>query len=138
MQTSSRLYHCLLCHAQVIICSHCDRGHRYCTGGCASTARQTSLARASKKYQGTRVGRFNNAARQQRYRLHQKQKVTHQSIQLASSNVVLKTSQTRRKTVFPEPTLDPVMVCHLCGDVCNPFLRHHFLRGRAFRDRLRY
>jgi len=134
MQTSSRLYHCLLCHAQVIICSHCDRGHRYCTDGCASTARQTSLARASKKYQGSRVGRFNNAARQQRYRLQQKQKVTHQSIQLASPNVVLKASQTRRKTVFQ----DLVMVCHHCGEVCNPFLRHHFLRGKVFKDRLRY
>ena len=138
MQTSSRLYHCLLCHAQVIICSHCDRGHRYCTGGCASTARQTSLARASKKYQGTRVGRFNNAARQQRYRLHQKQKVTHQSIQFSSPNVVLKAAQTRRKAVSQGPAQRPVMVCHHCGEACSPFLRHHFLRGKVFKGRLRY
>lgn len=138
MQTSSRLYHCLLCHAQVIICSHCDHGHRYCLGGCASTARQTSLVRASKKYQGSRRGRFNNAARQQRYRLHQKQKVTHQSIQLTSVNVVLKASQTCRKAVFPGPTQDLVMVCHHCGEVCNPFLRHDFLRGKVFKGRLRH
>ena len=77
MQNSSRLYHCCRCHAQVIICSHCDRGQRYCTGGCSADARASSLKRASKKYLSTRAGRFNNAARQARFRERKKQKVTH-------------------------------------------------------------
>jgi len=33
MSLSARLYHCQRCHTQVIICSRCDRGQRYCPGG---------------------------------------------------------------------------------------------------------
>ena len=77
MCRSARHYYCCHCQAQVIICSSCDPGHRYCTQGCAAIARSDSLQRAGKKYQLTRAGRFNNADRQQRYRERQKQKVTH-------------------------------------------------------------
>ncbi len=78
MCRSARLYHCHRCHTQVIICSSCDRGQRYCTRGCAASARLDSRRRAGKKYQSTRSERFHNASRQQRFRERQKQKVTHQ------------------------------------------------------------
>ncbi len=78
MPASSRLYFCSRCHTQVIICSRCDRGQRYCPGECRHEARSESGKRATKKYQSTRTGRFNNAARQQRFRERHSQKVTHQ------------------------------------------------------------
>lgn len=53
MQISSRLYHCCRCHAQVIVCSVCDHGQRYCPGECRHQARSESLKRAGKKYQAT-------------------------------------------------------------------------------------
>ena len=32
MCRSARLYNCVRCHCQAIICSHCDYGNRYCSG----------------------------------------------------------------------------------------------------------
>lgn len=138
MPTSSRLYLCLRCHAPIVICHRCDRGQRYCTGGCSKKARIASLKRASKKYQATRQGRFNNAARQLRFRARQKQKVTHQSsLQIPHYDVL-----TRRLTAPKRPAERPkhttMMHCHHCGDVCSPFLRHDFLRQHVSRDNLRW
>ena len=35
----ARLFLCQGCRVQVLICSHCDRGHIYCAEGCAGEAR---------------------------------------------------------------------------------------------------
>lgn len=78
MENTARLYHCTRCHAQVFICRRCDRGNIYCASGCAREARQQSLSESGRRYQQTRRGRRHHAARQQRYRARQKQKVTHQ------------------------------------------------------------
>jgi len=137
MQISSRLYQCFRCQAQVIICSRCDRANRYCTNGCAKKARRASLSRASKKYQQSRPGRFNNAKRQQRFRERKKQKVTHQSSALIASNDVLKGQVKARKKVIVPAKHSADMVCHHCGEACSPFLRHDFLRGTVFKGRLR-
>ena len=127
MQSSARLYFCCRCQAQVIICSQCDRGHRYCAGECAADARSTSLKRASKKYQSTRAGCFNNAARQQRYRQRQKQIVTHQGSQLATSHDVLKAQSHWPEKVKKYDQNGSVLFCHHCGAICEPFLRQAFL-----------
>ena len=127
MPSSARLYFCCRCQAQVIICSRCDRGHRYCTNECAVDARADSLKRATRKYQLSRAGRFNNAARQQRHRERKKQIVTHQGSPPAAAHDVLKTLFT-----WPESTQKPDqngsnVCCHHCGAVCEPFLRQDFL-----------
>ena len=132
MQSSARMYSCCRCQAQVIICSRCDRGHRYCAGECAAGARSASLKRASKKYQSTRAGRFNNAARQQRYRQRQNQIVTHQGSQLATSHDVLKA-----QSHWPEKAQKPdqnagFLCCHHCGAICEPFLRQDYLHQSRF------
>ena len=138
MQTSSRLYNCLQCHAQVILCHHCDHGNRYCTKGCSKIARRASLNRATKKYQQSRAGRFNNAARQKRFREQKKQKVTHHASQTISLSAVLnKQSKTPKSVSYPTKHTS-VLYCHHCGKVCNPFLRHHFLRGRIHNGQIRY
>ena len=137
MQSSARLYSCCRCLAQVIICSRCDRGHRYCTGQCATDARLDSLKRASKKYRSTRSGRFNNAARQQRHRQRQKQIVTHQGSLLMRSHDVLKAQSHGPEKVKKYDQNGRHLICHHCGAVGEPFLRQDFLHQsrwlRSFR-----
>lgn len=141
MQTSSRLYHCLLCHAQVIICHRCDRGNRYCTNGCSKIARLTSQKRSAIKYQQSRPGRFNNAARQKRFReqkVKKSQKVTHHRSQKISLSAVLNKPPKIAKSVTQPLKHTTILYCAHCGEVCNPFLRHDFLRGRTFKGHLRW
>ena len=133
MQTSSRLYQCARCHVQVIVCSRCDRGHRYCIDGCAQTARAESCKRAGKKYQSSRAGRFNNAARQQRFRARTSQKVTHQgSAKKRFRDLLANQLTSPEKTRRPWLPGAPVR-CHHCGEVCAPFLRHDFLQSHRFK-----
>jgi len=137
MQTSSRLYHCCRCHAQVVICSRCDRGQRYCSGACSGLARAESCQRSTKKYQRTRAGRINNAARQQRYRQRIKQKVTHQGSppKRLHDLLVIRLIQLKKANgpSFPGTGL----YCHHCGAVCEPFLRHDFLHSSRYQQILR-
>jgi len=132
MYSTARLYHCCRCQAQVIICSVCDRGHRYCTRGCAEIARLASLKRASKKYLSTRTGRFNNAGRQKRYRARQKQKVTHQCSPQVSSHDVLKNKRTGSEKAEQQDQMMGDIRCHHCGAVCDPFLRQDFIHHSRF------
>ena len=127
MQSSARLYSCCRCQAQVIICSECDRGHRYCTGQCATDARSDSLKRASDKYRSTRAGRINNAARQKCYRERQQQIVTHQGSLLVTSHDVLKAHSHWPEKVEKHDQNCRHLICHHCGVVCEPFLRQDFL-----------
>ena len=137
MQASSRLYHCCRCHAQVIICSHCDRGQRYCPGECRHQARSESLKRAGKKYQSTRSGRFKNAARQHRFRQRNKQKVTHHGSAQKRLHDLLKTRLTEINKTQKRSLPDTAIHCHHCGGVCEPFLRLDFLHSSRFQPSLR-
>ncbi len=129
MPLSSRLYFCSRCNVQVIICSHCDRGQRYCTGKCRHEARSESAQRASKKYQSTRACRFKNAARQQCFRNRRSQKVTHQGSLPKHLNDLLKLCLTAIKKT-PKPLFsDSTVHCHYCDAVCEPFLRQDFMRS---------
>lgn len=128
MQISSRLYNCCRCHDQVIVCSDCDRGQRYCTKGCRHKARKASLKRASKKYQESRAGRFNNAARQNRFRQRKKHKVTHHCSLQIPPHAVLKNKPECADINQNQPPSEVTMVCHHCHSECGPFLRSDFLR----------
>lgn len=133
MPLSSRLYFCSRCHVQVIICSHCDRGQRYCPGECRHQARSESTQRARKKYQLTRACRFKNAARQQRFRDLRSQKVTHQGSPPTHQNDLLKTRCAESKKT-PKPWFSgPTVHCHYCGAVCEPFLRQDFMRRQRIK-----
>jgi hypothetical protein len=74
-----RLYRCQRCGRVVLICSRCDCNQRYCAGDCAQQARRESLRHAGQRYQQTRRGKHKHAARMDRYRQGQTQKVTHQT-----------------------------------------------------------
>lgn len=77
MDIPGRRYLCAGCRTAVVICSHCDRGHRYCTSTCAEQARRQAVRAAGCRYQASRRGRHAHADRQRRYRA-KLQKVTHQ------------------------------------------------------------
>ena len=133
MPASSRLYHCGRCQAQVIVCSGCDRGQRYCAKGCADKARDSSLKRAAKRYRLSRRGRFNNADRQQRFRDREKQKVTHQgSLQLKPRDVLSNILKLTNNAANQTPTINR-MCCHHCGRPIEPWLRFGFLQQSHFK-----
>jgi hypothetical protein len=75
-ESSHRLYNCARCGQQVRICRRCDRGNRYCAGGCARLCRGESLRRAGRRYQRSFRGACRHAARQRAWRARQ-DKVTH-------------------------------------------------------------
>ena len=57
-QDCGRQYFCRRCRSRVLICSHCDRGHRYCTRDCATLSRRDAQQRAGQRYQDSRRGRL--------------------------------------------------------------------------------
>jgi len=64
------------CRQVFFLCRHCDRGDRYCSRPCARRARHAARQAASGRYQHSRRGRLQHAARQARYRAR-REKVTH-------------------------------------------------------------
>jgi len=147
---TARLFVCLLCRAQVLVCSRCDHGQIYCAGTCAQEARQRAQQAAGRRYQATYRGRLNHAARAGRYRARQKI-VTHQgSPPRPQDDVVpLEAVATARKSAAMS-SRDVVMRsaapgsgvwrCHWCGESCSPLVRIEFLRCRqrgSRRDRKR-
>jgi hypothetical protein len=56
------------CHAIFFICSHCDRGHRYCSDQCRQQARRQQRRRADSRYQKSPEGQADHRDRQQEYR----------------------------------------------------------------------
>jgi hypothetical protein len=123
MPDTGRLFNCARCGRQVVICSCCDRGHRYCKG-CAPAARQESRCAAGKRYQHSRRGRLAHAQRQRRYRAR-RQKVTHQGSPAPPPAAVL-VPESRASAPPGEPTGTPVVEglrCHFCGQVCGAFVR---------------
>lgn len=127
MLPSARLFHCIRCHAQVLICRNCDHGQRYCLNGCARHARKASLHRACQKYQSGRAGRLNNAARQRRFRERLPQIVTHQGSPATRSDVVLSATSDHQTNRDGRGHRFVFGVCHGCGCPCSPFLRTGFL-----------
>lgn len=129
MENSARLYHCARCRCQVIVCRFCDRGQIYCTGACAQIARQELVRAAGKRYRQTRLGKFKQALRQQRYRqrLRQQQKVTHHRSLLEPPHDLLTHTVKiiRRRGALAK---DQEIRCHFCGRSGWSFLRFGFLR----------
>jgi ferredoxin len=79
-----RVYDCRRCGVCVQVCTECDRGQVFCAAQCSSLSRRESLRRASARYQRTRRGAHQHAARQRRWRQRHRphpsaQIVTHQS-----------------------------------------------------------
>jgi hypothetical protein len=129
MENTARLFNCASCKSQVIICSHCDRGNIYCKP-CAPLARKKSQLGAAKRYQNTREGKLNHAARQRAYMLRKKQKMTHHTSGKPPPNDAIPDTPTMMVTVAEKNNFTAanlVEVCNFCGKCCTKFLRIDFL-----------
>lgn len=124
MCQSARLFQCALCHRQTLICSHCDRCHRYCSPACSAKARRKSLQRANRKYACSRKGRFNNA---------QRQKVTDQGSPPIPRPVSLRpwVSTLVLHAFFPAVTRSLSRLCPFCFRQISPFVRSRFLHQQT-------
>jgi len=56
------------CQATFWICSHCDRGQRYCSPACRTEARRRQHRDANRRHQGSLEGRLDHRDRQRAYR----------------------------------------------------------------------
>jgi len=132
LEKSTRIFNCGLCHLQILVCTDCDRGQRYCKP-CAKVARQRSVRIAKRRYQKTRQGRLKHAARQRRYKLKKQllqimtytgspEQPPHDSLPLGVKLTTLK-SPTQR-------------ACHFCGCVCGSWLRYDFLTTAVLKTQL--
>jgi hypothetical protein len=80
----ARLFLCVGCRIQVVLCSHCDRGNRYCGRACWRKVHDVARREAASRYQRSRRGRLQHAARSRRWRqrvadrANAAHKVTHQ------------------------------------------------------------
>lgn len=123
LMKSARLYQCVRCHCQCVVCSDCDRGNIYCGFACAAQSRAQNHRIANRIYQKTFRGSQKHADRQRNYRLRQKQKVTDQGSTNASSNDLLPTATNDNKKTMSEK-----ICCHFCGKNVSPYLRNGYLR----------
>jgi len=128
MDTPGRRFLCARCRTAVLICSHSDRGNRYCTPHCAHEARQQALRDAGRRYQTGLPGRTAHAQRQRRYRAR-KQKVTHQGSPPPPPAAPL--------TPEPTPPAHPLPGhCCRCHRPLSDRVRQDFLRCRIRRHPL--
>ena len=128
MQDTSRVYPCLNCNCQTIICSRCDRGNIYCKQ-CAPIMAIKTRQKANQRYQHTYQGRLKHAARQNRYRELIKHKVTYQGSKRISFCDLL---NKKRKCVITNFASDKKrkskdVFCHYCGEHCSAVLRDDYL-----------
>jgi hypothetical protein len=96
MERPARLFLCARCRDQVLLCSDCDRGNRYCSSACANQARDAAQREAARRYQCSHRGRLAHAARSRRWRRgrqceaqHEANNVTHQGSQATSADAPL-------------------------------------------------
>ena len=142
----ARLFVCARCHAQVLLCSRCDRGQRYCGRACSRAARSESRREAAERYQRSRAGRIAHAARSRRWRQRQREGaqvdrhcavvadaainfVTHQGSPVTALDAPLTPNeQAAEVAVIARPTPISPARCRRCAVVLSPWARLGFLR----------
>jgi hypothetical protein len=132
---SGRTFTCAHCHCVVLVCSHCDRGQRYCSGRCRDQARRVAQRKAAGRYQDTPQGRLAHARRQQRYRqARAAKKVTHQGSQALGRGDVLEPELSVAQRVACEAPPAPPWHCHWCQRAVTNVVRRGFLRHATLLD----
>ena len=128
LQRACRSEHC---HTIFYICSHCDRGHRYCSEECRHQARLRQMRCANRRHQQSEEGRLDHRDRQDAYRQRQRDaqaRVTdHGSISITSPPSLPRGQADAALTMQPPPELMPFRPrCRICGRVLrfiNPYPR---------------
>lgn len=130
MKHTSRLFSCIRCHAQTLICSYCDRGQIYCGPVCARAARVQSCRSAEKRYQLTPGGKMKHALRQRRYRARLAKIVTDHSFHSPAQHGLLQSVKNEaEKTDVSHGDADKR--CCFCKKPVSSWIRHGFLRHYA-------
>ena len=157
MERSARLFLCVRCRQQVMLCSHCDHGQLYCSPSCSSAGRHEHRRRSAQRYQRSRGGRLKHAARTACWRRRRRSlclastgarvradinKVTHQGCPPVQADAPLpgckttpacapnELSSSDADAVLPTATA-PMWAaprCGLCGCSVRPHLRQDWLR----------
>lgn len=130
MEPTARLYLCIRCHVQVVLCSGCDHGQIYCGNVCAFFVRQKSLRLARSRYQKTFIGRRNHAACQARYRKKLKNKVTDHTSPPSTQNAPMKSLKNKPEKTDNEQS-KPTLTCFFCKKTVSAWVRNDFLRQRG-------
>ena len=163
MLRSARLFLCARCRDQVLLCTYCDRGQRYCGRACSSAARHERRCETARRYQRSRGGRLKHAARSACWRARRRSlcqagadgeidKVTHQGSPrsvLDASLFACDTPSACELTTLTEraahagPTtaaVHPVMawVCRRCAQPLLPHVRRGWLRHNSVLRRSRH
>jgi hypothetical protein len=136
MESTSRLYQCLLCHSQATVCSKCDHGQIYCSTNCSSIARKKSLKAAGSRYQNTFNGKRLHAARQAKYRRGLIKIVTHQGSPPTPPHDSM--GPVKNKPKKNEKGLNELpFCCCFCEKPVSGWFRQDFLRQRSANKRTR-
>jgi hypothetical protein len=135
LRPDCRRFHCCRCQRVVYVCSHCDRGQRYCSETCRARARRATLRAAGARYQRTLRGRANHARRQSEYRRRRAaaKKVTHHGcrrLQASGSVVPCAREQAVQVVQRLQAPGGEQLRCFVCGHGCEPWVRWDFLRCR--------
>ena len=158
MDRAGRLFLCARCRDQVLLCSHCDHGQRYCSRACSSRSRRERRREAAKRYQSSGGGQLKHAARTSRWRRRRRSlrqqhgschtdKVTHQGCLDAGADASLLACDTPSACESPidaESANDTVLasagtvpfaalVCRRCAHRLLPHVRQGFLRTNSLR-----
>lgn len=132
MPSTGRLFQCVRCFKQIIICSSCDRGQRYCSPDCSNTSRIGAQREAGHRYQQSRKGRIKHALRMRHYR-RRKQIVTHQGSQPSAQNGLLQANSVdveQIQATSHQSVIARKFQCHFCGCHCSELMRLDFIRRR--------
>ena len=138
-QTKARRFHCVRCHALVVICSSCDRGNTHCSKECSKASRREKQLASDRRYQATWSGRINHSARNQTYRHRikvsaQLQIVTEQGSPRSDSDALLHTGAQELKTIPVDAsvvTAACLYLCAFCGSKVPEAFRDDFIRRRS-------
>ena len=144
MTRSARLFLCARCRNQVLLCSHCDRGQRYCSSACSRQARAAAQRAAARRYQRSRGGRMAHAARTRRWRSRRlahrggANSVTHQGSQagVVAAPLVAWTHDTASSSLVAAVVAPPQITtevseppcCARCSAPLGTWVRQGFLR----------
>src|SRR6218665_545194 len=113
MDQPGRLFLCARCRQQVVLCSRCDRGNRYCGRACWRLSREAAAREAGSRYQRSYRGRLAHAQRARRWRQRRAQapqNVTHQGCPAEAANAPL--------LAWPHDTTTPIL--HLLAPHYTP------------------
>jgi hypothetical protein len=113
-----RMFLCLRCRQQVLVCRRCDHGQVYCGPECALEVRRSMQREARRRYQTSERGRLMHAERSRKYRARGRppHRVTDQGQESARATAM-------HAEPAPSNTRTCLAVCHHCGRPVSDFLR---------------